>query len=156
MYKKTLAIGFISSNFLSIILISIIGSYFETETSFFQFLLIFCVFWTVERVVGHILIFGIYFLIVLLLDKKIKSNRVFYLLLLLAGAIYLSLFAWINWNHTNGLYKTFEVYLIRGSYYLIYAVVVVLVLSILGVVNRRAAQNRQFIHDQAFRNPQGE
>lgn len=154
MDKKSFVIGFFCSSFLGIILISLIDVNFYPDTSFIQFLLIFFVLWTAQRAITHILIFTVYFLAVRLLVKQITQNFLFYSSLFLLGAIYFVVVVWIDWKYSERSFKTFDHYLRKGNYYLIYTAVVVLTLWIISIVRRHTLRKLRSVYDKAFEYPE--
>jgi hypothetical protein len=136
MDKKSLVKGFLLCNVLGIAAASLVGSYFNSGTDFLQYLLVFFILWTPGRAIAHILIFGLFFLIVRVLVKKIGPKLLFYLSLFLSGIIYLAAVLWIDWDYSKEAFKTFQSYLREGSYYFVFTSVVILILATMGIIKR--------------------
>ena len=136
MDKKSLVIGFLLCNILGIAAVSLVGAYFNPSTDFLQYLLVFSIFWTPGRAIAHVLIFGLFFLIVRILVKKIRPELLFYSSLFLSGMIYFATVVWIDWNYSKESFKTFESYFREGGYYFVFTAVVVLILATMGIIKR--------------------
>jgi hypothetical protein len=71
-----------------------------------------------------------------ILVKKTGPGLLFYLFLFLCGIIYSKTVVWIDWNYSKEAFRTFESYCREGSYYFVFTVVVVLILSTIGIIKR--------------------
>lgn len=114
---------------LSIIIESLIISCIDKETTFKSNLIIFIFSWTTQSLMGHFIIYSIYFYIVYLLFKIIKSKIKYFVLVLLMIIYFLSVMT-IDWSLSKVLFKTFHEYILFGHYYLVYTAVVILSISI--------------------------
>jgi hypothetical protein len=152
MDKKRLVIGFVLCNVLGIAAVSLVGAYYNPSTNFWQLLLVFSIIWTVGRAVAHLFIFGLFFLIVRMLVKKITPQVLFYWTLLLSGIGYFIVVAAIDWNYSKEAFKTFDIYFREGGYYLVLTAVVILILATMGIIRQRTIhKNRRKVCSQKTR-----
>jgi len=120
---------FALSVFLAKVIVALIIAYQATKLNFFSAFIILALSWSGITFLMHVFLFGIYYILVDGLIMHIKKESRLYISLGALATGYLAITIMTDWTFSQDLFKRFNDYLYRGTYYPIYALVIVIVVT---------------------------